>query len=339
MVRGALATLAAALGIGIGLGGSLCAPRLAAADQNDLVMSRLATRITDDTGRVLAVVGQNLEFRALASQLGVVLAPHLLTPADTLGFAGFQFDADVSQTTIDSIQPYWRVLAGTRDPSGTNHIAHGAGVLRTVGMFAHKGLWLPAPSFELGAGAVHVVGSTIWAAQLYGKLAVHEGFHDLPIPSIAVRAGVSRMMNQRDLDLTIGSFDVTVSRHLGIGGTWRLDPFAGYDLLIIVPRSQVIDATPDVDPLAPGNQMDTANNFVFRDQANITRQRFLLGAKLQYAVLQLTLEAQFALAGSSVDNHPGATAACQPSSTTTNCNARDTAASQTTLSLSAGFDF
>jgi hypothetical protein len=339
MVRGALAALAAALVLGLGGGGSLCAPRPAAADVNDLVMSRLATRITDDTGRVLAVVGQNLEFRALASQLGVVLAPHLLSPADTLGFAGFQFDADVSQTSIDSVQPYWRVLAGTRDPGGTNHIAHGAGVLRTVGMFARKGLWFPAPSFELGAGAVHLVGSTIWAAQVYGKFAVHEGFHDLPIPSIAVRGGVSRMMNQRELDLTIGSFDATVSRHFGIGGTWRLDPFAGYDLLLIVPRSQVIDATPDVDPLAPGNQMDVANNFVFGDQANITRQRFLLGAKLQYSVLQITLEAQLALAGSSVDSRPGATAACQPSSTTTNCNAPDTAASQTTISLSAGFDF
>src|SRR5215468_5208383 len=211
MVRGALAAPAV-----LGVLGTLAAPwppRPAAADQNDLVMSRLATRITDDTGRVLSVVGQNLEFRALASQLGVVLAPHLLTPADTLGFGGFQFDADASQTTIDSLQPYWRVLAGTRDPSGTNRIAHGAGVLRTVGMFAHKGLWFPVPSFELGAGAVHLVDSKIWAAQLYGKLAVHEGYHDLPIPSVAVRGGVSRMMNQREIDLTIASFDITASKH------------------------------------------------------------------------------------------------------------------------------
>src|SRR5215470_3779068 len=145
----------------------------AAADDNDLVMSRLGTRITDGSGMVTSVVGENLEFRALVSQLGVVLAPHLLTPADTLGFGGFQFDADVSQTTIDSIQPYWRVLAGTRDPTGRNRIAHGAGVLRTVGMFAHKGLWFPVPSFELGAGAVHLIDSKLWAAQLYGKLAVH----------------------------------------------------------------------------------------------------------------------------------------------------------------------
>src|SRR5215467_12307090 len=181
MVRAALAAVVA-----LGALGTLTLPRPAAADQNDLVMSRLATRITDDTGRVLSAVGENLEFRALASQLGVVLAPHLLSPADTLGFGGFQFDFDLSQTSIDSIQPYWRVLAGTRDPSGTNNIAHGASVLRTVGIFAHKGLWFPVPSFEVGAGAVHLVDSTIWAAQLYGKLGIQEGYHDLPIPSVSL---------------------------------------------------------------------------------------------------------------------------------------------------------
>ena len=329
MVRAALA-----------VAGALCAASgSAAADSNDLVMSRLATRIIDDTGRVLSVVGENLEFRALASQLGVVLAPHLLTPADTLGFAGFQFDLDVSQTSIDSIQPYWRVLAGTRDPTGANNIAHGAGVLRTIGLFARKGLWLPVPSFELGAGAVHLIDSKTWAAQLYGKLAVHEGFHDLPIPSIALRGGVSRMMNQRDIDLTVASFDITVSRHFGVSGTWRFDPFLGWDLLLIIPRSQVIDATPDIDPLNPGDVSDAANDFVFRDQSTITRQRFLAGAKFQYSFVQLTVEVQFALAGSSVDSQAGTGDACQPMSTTAQCAAKDTAASQTTLSLSAGFDF
>lgn len=327
MVRAALA-----------VAGALCVASPAAADSNDLVMSRLATRITDDTGRVLSVVGENLEFRALASQLGVVLAPHLLTPADTLGFAGFQFDLDVSQTSIDSIQPYWRVLAGTRDPTGTNNIAHGAGVLRTIGLFARKGLWLPVPSFEIGVGAVHLVDSSTWAAQLYGKLAVHEGYHDLPIPSVALRGGLSRMMNQRDIDLTIASFDITVSKHIGVAGTWRFDPFLGWNMLFILPRSQVIDATPDIDPLGAGGESDAANNFVFRDQAAITRQRLLAGAKFQYSFVQLTLEAQFALAGSSVDDRTSGDA-CQPMSTSATCQAKDTAASQTTLSLSAGVDF
>ena len=331
MVRRALALVSSCLGV--------CLARPAAAEPNDLVLSRLATRILGAGGNLDGVVAQNLEFRALASQLGVVLAPHLLTPADTLGFAGFQFDVDATQTTIDVKQPYWRAREGSPDPSGLNRVANGPGVLRTIGVFAHKGLWFPLPSFEIGAGAVHLIDSGTWTAQLYGKIALHEGYHELPIPSVSVRGAVSRMMNQQELDLTVASLDVTVSKHFGIAGTWRLDPFAGWNLLMIIPRSEVIDATPDKDPLQPGNEMDASNNFVFSDQATIYRQRILIGAKLQYDVVQITLEAQLALAGSSVDDRPGAAVACQPNSTTSNCNAKDTAAAQTTLSVSAGFDF
>ena len=328
MVRGALIVLAV-----------LCMLRSAAADPNDLVLSRLATRLTDKSGQLTGVVGENLEFRALASQLGVVLAPHLLTPADTLGFGGFQFDVTASQTSIDSREPYWRARAGSPDPTGTRGMANGPDVLRTIGVFAHKGLWFPVPSFELGAGAVHLIDSKTWAGQVYGKIGLHEGYHDLPIPSLAVRGAVSRMMNQRELDLTIPSVDVMVSKHFGIGGTWRLDPFAGWDLLLIVPRSEVIDATPDVDSLRMGNEADANFNFVFKDQATIFRHRILVGAKFQYYVVQLTIEAQFALAGSSVDDRTGTSTACQPNSTTFDCDAKDTAKAQTTLSVSAGFDF
>jgi hypothetical protein len=321
MLRGALTALTL-----------VCVSRLAAADPNDLVLSRLATPIPGNTG----VVGENLEFRALASQLGVVLAPHLLTPADTLGFGGFQFDVSASQTTIDGKQPYWRALAGNTDPA-----AGGGGpeMLRTIGLFAHKGLWFPVPSFELGVGAVHLVDSTTWTGQVYAKVGLHEGYHDLPIPSLAVRGAVSRMMNQRELDLTVASLDVTISQHFGIGGTWRFDPFAGWDLLMIIPRSEVIDATPNVDPLNVGDEMDVNNNFVFKDQATIYRHRILVGAKFQYYVVQLTVEAQYALAGTSVDDRLGTSDPCLPSSGITNCDAKDTAAAQTTLSVSAGFDF
>jgi hypothetical protein len=317
----------------------VCMSRLAAADPNDLVLSRLATRITDSGGKLTGVVGENLEFRELTSQLGVVLAPHLLTPADTLGFAGFQFDVDVSQTTIDSRQPYWRALAGSPDPTGTMGVANGPQMLRTIGLFARKGMWFPLPSFEIGAGAVHLVDSTTWTGQVYAKFGLHEGYHDLPIPSLAVRGAVSRMMNQRELDLTVASVDVTISKHFGIGGTWRFDPFIGGDLLMIIPRSEVIDATPNVDSLQMGNEMDSANNFVFADQATIFRERILVGAKFQYYVLQLTIEAQFALAGTSVDDRIGTSTPCPPGALTSSCDAKDAAAAQTTLSVSAGFDF
>ncbi|MBC7978922.1 MAG: hypothetical protein H7138_28385 [Myxococcales bacterium] len=268
-----------------------------------------------------------------------MLAPHLLTPADTLGYSGFQLSAEGTQTTIDSAQPYWRALAGSTDPAGTGSVDHGDGFLRTIGVFARKGLWLPLPSFELGVGAVHVLESATWAAQLTGKLAIHEGYHDLPLPSIALRGGVSRMINQRELDLTVISADAVISKHFGIGGTWRLDPFAGYDLLLVLPRSEVIDGTPEIDPLAPGNELDSANNFVFKDQVTIVRHRIGGGVKLQYDVVQLTVEALYALAGSSVDDRANTSAMCLPSSTTTQCDSKDIAAAQLTVSVSAGVDF
>jgi hypothetical protein len=279
-------------------------------------------------GNVTSVVGQNLEMRGLASQLGVVLAPHLLTPADTIGFGGFQLTVDYSTTTIDQDASYWRVLQGQPD-----------NMMRTVGVFMRKGMWFPLPSFEVGGGAIHLVDSRLWTGQLYTKFALHEGYHDLPIPSLAVRGAVSRMMNQRELDLTVASLDVAISKHFGVGSTWRWDPFVGWNMLMIVPRSEVIDPTPNVDPLTPGNEQDILLNFVFKDQDNIYRHRVFVGAKFQYYVFQLTVEAQFALAGSSVDDRTGTNEPCMPNATTTTCDAKDTAGAQRTLAMSAGFDF
>jgi hypothetical protein len=186
---------------------------------------------------------------------------------------------------------------------------------------------------------VHLVDSRDWMGQLYTKVALNEGYHDLPLPSLAVRGAVSRLMTQSQLDLTVASLDVEISKHVGIGGTWRFDPFGGWDLLMIIPRSQVVDGTPNVDPLLPGNQADTFNNFVFKDQQTIFRNRLFLGTKLQYYVFELTLEAQIALKGSSVDNRSGTSQMCTLVSPTPDCDAKDAAAQQTTLSMSAGFDF
>ena len=84
---------------------------------------------------------------------------------------------------------------------------------------------------------------------------------------------------------------------------------------------------------------DLLLNFVFKDQDAIIRNRIFFGAKFQYYVFQLTVEAQFALSGNSVDDRSGTSEACMPNSTTTACDAKDTAGSQRTLSMSAGFDF
>lgn len=307
----------------------------ALADDNDLVLSRLGSCI-DDTGAVdptcgansMDVLGNNPDFRSLASELGVVLAPRLIEPADTLGFGGFQFAADVAFTSIEADRPYWQAR---ENPDGDS-------TLQTVGLHARKGIWLPFPSFEVGLGVVHLVDSHIWSAQGYAKFALHEGFHNYPIPSLSVRGAASRMMGSEALDLTVASIDVTTSKEFGIAGTFNIAPYMGWNWLIIVPRSEVIDKTPHVD--ARTNINDQNLNFVFSDQDDIIRNRFFTGFKFQYYVFVLSFEANFALKGTSTDDRAGTDADCSLSVTpTTNCDATDESGSQQTYSVSLGMDF
>jgi hypothetical protein len=299
------------------------------ADSNDLVLSRLG----ELSGG--GVVGSNLNFRALASELGVVMAPRLNEPADTLGFGGFHFSADVAFTSISSNADHWRVLESSPNTLGSSH---GDSSMATTGIFVKKGIWLPLPSFEVGVGAVHLGQSHLWSSQGYVKFALHEGYHDVPLPSVAVRGAVSRMMGSEQLDLTVVSIDGSISKDFGVAGLFSASPYLGWNWLIIVPRSEVIDKTPQIDSQAPMNELDANMNFVFKDQDDIIRNRFFMGTKVKYYVFTLTLEASFALKGSSVDDRAGTDVPCS-NAATSNCDTTDAAGAQTTFTTSLGLDF
>ena len=291
------------------------------ADANDLVLSRLGQEVG------MGVVGSNAQFRSMASELGVALAPRLTEPADTLGFGGFHFVADVAVTSINGDADYWRVL---EEP--------GSGSLTTTGIFVKKGIWLPLPSFEVGAGAIRLGQSHVWASQAYVKFALQEGYQDLPIPSVAVRGAVSRMMGSEQLDLTVASLDLSASKDFGIAGMFKVSPYGGLNWLFIVPRSEVIDKTPHIDSRIDPD--DAQMNFVFSDQDNIIRQRLFLGTKVKYYIFTLTLEANIAFAGSSIDDQGGTDTNCNDAGAPTNmCDAEDGAGTQTTFTTSLGLDF
>jgi hypothetical protein len=282
---------------------------LAWAGDNDIVLSRLG----DMSGG--GVVGNATDFRSLTSELGVVLAPRLLSPADTLGFGGFQFTADVGFTSIDPNGNYWRARESSSTPMGGG--THGGNIMPTVSVFARKGMWFPVPSFEIGGGLMQLLGSRIMTGQIYAKLALHEGYHDLPLPSLALRGSASRMMGESDLDLTVASVDVSAGKEIGVGGTFNLTPYGGYNLLIIVPRSELIDKTPHIAD-------DPAQSFVFADQDDILRHRVFAGARVRYSIFAFTLEGQFILAGASEDTGTGAV---------------DGSSGQITITSSFGVDF
>ncbi len=311
---------------------ALLVPATAAADKNDLVLSRLGNINAAGTG----VIPDNQQFRSLASELGVVFAPRNLAPADTLGFSGFNFSTELSYTTINSDNSYW---CATEESDGCAPGFEKSGTIPTFGIFARKGFWFPVPSFEIGGGAIHILGSRLWSGQAYGKLALHEGYHGWPIPSIAVRGAVARLFGIEQLDLTNVSLDISASKRFAIQGTFSIAPYVGYAILWVIPRSQPIDKTPDI--AVKDNPADLAMNFIFSDQDNILRHRVFGGAKIKYYVFALTLEVDFALAGSSIDDVAGITVSCDAASPADKgaCDAKDQSGSQASYSLAVSLDF
>ena len=113
-----------------------------------------------------------------------------------------------------------------------------------------KGLWFPLPAFEFGAGAVDILGSHMYAMQGYAKIALQEGFHDWVLPSFAVRGSVSQLLGTSQVNMTVWGVDVLISKAFSIGGTARIEPYFGWNVLFIDARSGVIDATPGCDAYA-----------------------------------------------------------------------------------------
>jgi hypothetical protein len=282
---------------------TLGAPRAHAGD-NDLVLARLG----DNTTTPGRVIPDNAAFRSLVSELGVAMAPRLGTPADTIGWSSLQIATDYSFSTINGDEAYWRAAEGDSSTLGT------------FGVFVRKGISLPAPSLELTAGATHLTGSRLWTVQAAAKIALLEGFHGWAIPSIALRVGLARLLGTNELDLTTVSTDLSLSKTFAIADSVRLTPWAGWDVLWMVPRSGVTDKTPHID--AAQMPTDLAQNFTFGDQDTIIRQRLFLGAKLRYGVAALTVEAVFAFAGGSSDG-----------------DAEDTSGTQQTYTIGAALDF
>jgi hypothetical protein len=299
----------------------------ARADRNDLRLINLCDSsatgacpwVTQTaTGTTVMLDGDaSTRFRSLMSELGVVVAPRLQTPADTLGFAGLQLSAELGFTEISSGQSFWNGTEGVQ-PANPK-IARPPGALTTVGAFVRKGMFLPVPSIELGAGAVNVLQSGMWALQAYAKVAVHEGFHRSAVPSVALRFAFSDLVGTNQVDLRVYGLDVVASKAFSMAGTWRLEPFVGWNLLLIDAQSSVIDAK---TPTAT----DRGATFRFPHQDLIFRSRWFGGAKMKLWKLFVATEVALTTAGGSDSN-------------TATGRADDRSATQKSVTISAGFDF
>lgn len=284
-------------------------PGIARANPMDLTLSRLWDRECARGARNPARWwdecdhGDQAAFRELASEYGYAIAPPLLAPAETLGYAGFYLALEGFLTVINSSDDSNNVwVRGTEDQNPDD-------VLFVSSIHARKGLPF---SFELGTSLSYVasteqvlLGADVRWTLLEGYREGWQGY----FPDIAFRASVNRLMGEDELDMTVIGSDVSLSRPWAISGMMTITPYVGYQWLrIIADNSLVLNGGPE-DPDNQGGsptilECDAETHtecvggvggpgdiaYLDFDRENIDRHRIFLGIRFLYEHLSAALQ-------------------------------------------------
>lgn len=229
---------------------------------------------------------RNDDFRKLTQELAVVMTPTSLQPAETTGQAGFDFALDYGVHDISESESYWKDAVESRLSNRSLFPVH-----QTLGIRGRKGFVLPVPlTSELELGANWLVDSGL--ATLGGNLrvALNEGFAWLP--DIAVMTGIQNLLGGDELQLVTITAGASISKGFAIAGSANFCPFVSYQSLLTHASTKVFD--PD-----PSDTSDIGNNKVFEEipfyEWTNRIDRISVGARLNIAIVQLTLGADFNL--------------------------------------------
>ena len=222
-------------------------------------------------------------FRELVADIGQVMGPRIANPAETLGEAGFAVNMMTSFSFIDDSADHWRQAVQDRAPEKTMFTGH---------LQVRKGLPF---SFEIAGNMGYLFDSEMFTLGTDLKWAINEGFYYFP--DLALRGTVNTLMGSRDLQLITTGGDISASKSFGIAGVTSLTPYVGYQLLVIVGSSRLLNAYPQ-DPRSPQFDRDNPSGpgsttfspeFVF-DTETAQINRFFFGARLNVWVLNFVLE-------------------------------------------------
>ncbi len=271
----------------------------------------------------------NAAFANMISELGFAIAPTSFYPARTTGVGGFQFsieasytkihaDKSVSATNGQSIK-YWQ--QGTQGPQDPNtkqsSIINSSpdGILQVYALKVRKGLPL---GFEIAGSLGYVANTSLWVGGGDIRWSMLEGFRSGALgilPDISVGGGVRTVTGSSRFYLTTIGIDVRASKPITLQDMSQLIPQIGFQRLIILGDSNVVDSTPNVDALAQcgydgldattgapvcrnklpnGSDANTdfGNNFTF-DQVRVHRNRGMIGLNYRYEIIWLG--SQFAM--------------------------------------------
>jgi hypothetical protein len=265
----------------------------------------------------------DVAFKRLVNQLAFAIAPTAMHSARTTGYGGFDLAIEAAYTKISSNKSYWKLgTQGPTDPSSGKPATRNdevPGLMQLYSVRLRKGFGF---GLEI-AGAVGFLPKTsILSGGADVRVSILEGFRTgIPgyIPDFAAGGGVRTITGTPELQLTVASFDMQISKPIPIQGMSVITPWIGFQQLWIFGNSGSIDLTPGTDAQAycgyagnnvPGNPdpnktyfdgqaictnpspfaaRDFNNNVVF-DDVQLERRRLLIGAGYRYEMVKAGAE-------------------------------------------------
>lgn len=277
--------------------------------------------VLDDTGRPQCTA-DDAGFKKIVSQLAFAFAPTALHPARTTGYGGFHFSFEAAYTNISSGARYWKLgTRGERDTEAGLESPRNQDPDSTLQLYvlkARKGLGFGT---EIGTSVGFMPRTSLTAAGADVRIALLEGFREgIPgyIPDLGIGGGVRTIAGTPQLQLTIASLDIQISKPVVVGPSVVITPWLGYQYLWLFGDSGTIDLTPATNSMAEcgyagdnlpgaseeptevdsngdpvydgqpiceaGSHEDLNNNTVF-EPVRLKRQRALVGMNLRYELL------------------------------------------------------
>lgn len=253
----------------------------ASAARYDIILGRLCTK----DGNNQTICSQD-KFERLMTDLGLIIAPVFLAPAETLGINGFELALEGTVAPLYNRRDYW---VGKLYPTDTNTVSVSEGKPQSSVVIPRLHLRKGLPfSFEIGTQVAYVPDSSLFTVGAEIKWAFQEGFRY--IPDFALRFSINHMVGSRDFELTTGGWDISISKAFGLGGSLSLTPYIGYNMLFIDATAQAVLVLAD-----PNIAAEHDENFNFkrmRWQDNI-HNRFFVGCRLVTYIFQFAAEGVF----------------------------------------------
>lgn len=255
----------------------------ASAGRYDIILGRLCT--TDSNNQVTC---SQEKFEDLMTELGLIIAPVFLAPAETLGLTGFEFSLEGTVAPIHNTRNYWKGKIYPTD-SDENMVSVAEGKPQSLifvpRLHIRKGLPL---SFEIGAQLSYFPESEMFTIGAEVKWAFNEGLHY--VPDFAVRISMNHMIGPEDFELSTGGWDISISKAFGLGGTISLTPYAGYNMLFIDATAHTVLVLADPNLSTEVNKPWVFNRMKWTDNMH---HRFFIGCRLITYIFQFVVEGAF----------------------------------------------